>query len=129
MSGNETFADIIKARYEVLNNNESFKEKFSEESFKILLNPKDGSYAALIIVDKGTLSVESIENKPKENIKKGNLNWDGLLQTKRETFRDIGDGKLERKEIVKKVVTGKIKVKGADYLVKFGELSLLLRDG
>jgi len=38
-----TFAEAILNTYGPLNNNEKFKEKFADKSFKILLNPKDGS--------------------------------------------------------------------------------------
>ena len=66
-----TFADSIKKRYEPLNNNPKFKEKFENETFRILLNPKDGQHAALIAVDKGVLSVNKIENTNKENLDGG----------------------------------------------------------
>jgi len=123
-----TFADGIMRVYEPLNNIEAFKEKYKEESFKILLNPKDGRYAALIIVDHGTLTVESIENKPKENLDKKILKWDASMRTKIQMFKDIGDGKLSSKDITKKVITGKIKVKNPKFLIKFSELGSILRE-
>jgi len=123
-----TFADGIKKVYGPLNNIEAFKEKYKEDSFKILLNPKDGNYAALITVDHGTLTVEGIENKPKDNLDKKTLNWDASMKTKIQMFKDIGDGKLSSKDITKKVITGKIKVKNPKFLVKFSELGAILRE-
>jgi len=124
----DTFADSIKKIYEPLNESEKFKEKYKEEQFKILLNPKDGEYAALLSIDKGKISIESIRNKPKQNLDKETLGWDGFLQTKIEIFKDIGDGKLKGGDIVKKVVTGKIKVKGPKYLTQFAELGSILKE-
>ena len=124
----DTFADSIKKIYEPLNQSEKFKGIFKEEQFKILLNPKDGDFAALISIKNGQISVESIKNKPKQNLGKESLGWDGYLQTKIEIFKDIGEGKLKGGDIVKKVVTGKIKVKGPKFLTKFAELGSLLRD-
>jgi hypothetical protein len=123
----DTFADSIKRIYEPLNNSENFKEKFKDKQFKIILNPKDGDYAALISIAKGNILIEGIKNKPKQNLDKETLGWDGFLQTKIEIFKDIGDGKLKGKDIVKKVVAGKIKVKGLKYLTQFAELGSLLR--
>ena len=124
----DNFADSIKKIYEPLNESEKFKEKYKEEQFKILLNPKDGEYAALLSVNKGNITVESIKNKPKQNLDKETLGWDGFLQTKIEIFKDIGDGKLKGGDIVKKVVTGKIKVKGPKFLTQFAELGSLLKE-
>ncbi|MFW9939122.1 MAG: hypothetical protein ACFFD5_15860 [Candidatus Thorarchaeota archaeon] len=124
----ENFGDSIKRIYEPLNKSEKFKEKYKEEQFKVLLNPKDGDYAALLSIDKGKISVESIRNKPKLNLDKETLGWDGFLQTKIEIFKDIGDGKLKGGDIVKKVVTGKIKVKGPKFLTQFAELGSILKE-
>ncbi|MFX1357000.1 MAG: hypothetical protein ACFFA8_06910 [Promethearchaeota archaeon] len=124
----ENFGDSIKRIYEPLNQSEKFKEKYKEEQFKVLLNPKDGDYAALLSIDKGKISVESIRNKPKLNLDKETLGWDGFLQTKIEIFKDIGDGKLKGGDIVKKVVTGKIKVRGPKFLTQFAELGSILKE-
>jgi hypothetical protein len=66
------FAKVVAKEVEVLNTIEQFREDFKDSELKILLNAKDGKYAALLVIDKGKVYVESIENKPKENIKKQN---------------------------------------------------------
>ncbi len=126
MSEDENYADLVKKAFEPLNNNDKFKEKFKDEQFKILLNPKDDEYASLIIVDKGTVSVEKIANKPKENISKKVLGWDGLVQTTKQLFDDIAAGKLSTRDIVKKITTRKIKVKNLKLLPKLAEMQALL---
>lgn len=123
-----TFADAIANIYEPLNSNEKFKEKYKDEMFKILLNPKDGNFAALITVDKGILTVNSIENTSKKNIDQKMLGWDGFMQTTKELFSAIGRGELSSGEITKKVVTRKIKVKNPKMLTKFSELGAILRE-
>ncbi len=123
-----SFATSIAELYEPLNANLKFKEKFKDDVFKILLNPKDGETAALIQVDRGSLTVKSIDNSNKKNIDQKTLGWDALMQTTIEIFSDIGSGKLSSSEIVKKVVTRKIKVKNPNFLTKLTEMGNLLRE-
>lgn len=123
-----TFAYIIAQRYEPLNSNENFKDKFKDEQFKILLNPKNGDSAALISVDKGKLIVDSVDNSSKKNLAQETLNWDGYMQTTIEIFRAISNGELTQGEITKKVMSRKIKLKNPKMLIKLGELSTLLRE-
>ncbi|MFX1269746.1 MAG: hypothetical protein ACFFAK_17440, partial [Promethearchaeota archaeon] len=53
------------------------------------------------------------ENKPKENIKKKVVGWDGLLQAKTEIFVDLLGGEdISMGSIVGKVLTGRIKIRG-----------------
>ena len=121
-----TFGESIAKIYESLNNNEIFKEKFKDDTFKILLNPKDGKDAALITIDKGFISVNSIDNSSKDNLDKTILGWDGFIQTTIELFNAIGKGKLSGGDFAKKVATRKIKIKNPKILKKFSELGALL---
>lgn len=121
----DEFVESIKNSYESLNNNPKFKDEFKDATFKILLNPEDGQLAALIRINTGIVSVKGIRNKPKENIKKEELGWDGYMKTTRQTFKDIGEGKLTSKDIRKKVLTRKIKVKGLKYMASFSRMAAL----
>ncbi len=56
------FAKIVSKEVEPLNSYDKFKEKYKDTEVKVLLNPKDGKEAALIVIDKGTIYVESIKN-------------------------------------------------------------------
>jgi putative sterol carrier protein len=123
-----TFAASIAKSYEPLNTNAKFKEKFKDETFKILLNPKDGDSAALIIVEKGTVTVKSVDNSDEKNIDEKILGWDALMQTTTEIFNDIGSGKLSRGDITKKIVTRKIKVKNLNLITKLDEMGNLLKE-
>jgi hypothetical protein len=107
------FAGIVSKQVEPLNEIEKFREDFKERELKILLNAKDGKWAAMLIIDHGKIYVEGIKNEPKENIKKKNAGWDGLLQTKTETFVDLlGGENLSMGSIVAKILTFRIKIRG-----------------
>jgi len=120
------YANGIKENFELLNNNEQFKEKFKEEQFKILMNPTDEEHAALVIVDKGTIKVEKVKNKPEENISKDVLGWDGSIQTTRALFNDINSGKAKPGKLILK---RKLKVQNLKVMAKLSTIqSLLKRD-
>lgn len=112
------FAGIVSKQVEPLNDNEKFKQKYKDTQVKVLLNAKDGKYAALLVIDKGTIHVEDFKNNPKENLKKKVLGWDGLLQTKTKTFvgllesDDISLGK-----VIVKILTGRIKIRGIKHVL------------
>jgi len=107
------FAKVVAKEVEVLNTIEQFKEDFKDSELKILLNAKDGKFAALLVIDKGKVYVEGIENNPKSNMSKKALGWDGLLQTKTEVFVELlGGGDISTGSIIWKILTFRIKIKG-----------------
>ncbi|MFX1442565.1 MAG: hypothetical protein ACFFHV_04055 [Promethearchaeota archaeon] len=120
MSENETnkkrmkgFPKIVAKEVEPLNTIEKFKEDFKDKVIKILLNPKDGKQAALLVIDHGQIYVESIDNNPKKNIKKKVVGWDGFFQTDTKTFADLlGGGDIKIGQIVGKLLTRKAKIRG-----------------
>ena len=107
------FAGIVSKQIEPLNEIEQFKEDFKDRTVKILLNPKDGKNAALLVLDKGKAYVEAVDNKDKKQLKKKVVGWDGLLQTTTETFVELlaGDD-LSVGSVVGKILTFKIKIRG-----------------
>ena len=121
------FVKTIKEGYESLNSNEKFREQFKDENFKILLNPTDRESAALITVKNGTVSVEGTKNTPKENIKKEVLGWDSYMNITMQIFKEMGDGTLSSRDIRRKVLARKIKVKGLRYLSSFSQMNALRR--
>ncbi len=112
------FAGIVSKQVEPLNENEKFKHMFKETEEKILLNAKDGKWAAMLIIDKGKIYVEGIKNKPKENLKKKNAGWDGLLSCKTDMFLELlGSEKVSLGKIVRKILTGIIKIRGIKHVL------------
>jgi len=107
------FANIVSKQFEHLNENEKFKEKYRDTELKLLLNAKNGKYAALLVIDKGTIKVEEIKNQPKENFKKKKVGWDGLMQTTLEMFLELlKSEKISIGMITRKVLRRKIKIRG-----------------
>ena len=112
------FASIVAKQIEPLNEMEKFKEKFKDTEVKVLLNAKDGKWAALLVIDKGRIYVEGIKNDPKENIKKKNAGWDGLLQTTTPMFLEIlGSDELSMGKVIRKILSGKIKIRGIKHVL------------
>jgi len=112
------FASIVAKQVEPLNDMEKFKEKFKDTEVKVLLNAKDGKWAALLIIDKGKILVEGIKNEPKENIKKKNAGWNGLLQTTTPMFLELlGSEEVSMGKVIRKIFTGKIKIRGIKHVL------------
>ena len=112
------FASIVAKQIEPLNEMEKFKEKFKDTQVKVLLNAKDGKWAALLVIDKGKIYVEGIKNDPKENIKKKNAGWDGLLQTTTPMFLEIlGSDEVSMGKVIRKILSGKIKIRGIKHVL------------
>ena len=106
-------AGVISKLVEPLNEDQKFKETFSDIEVKVLLNATDGEYAALIVIDKGTIHVEGYKNNPKKNLKKKVIGWDGLLQTTTPIFiKFLRSNEISIKKFIGKVLTRKIKIRG-----------------
>lgn len=106
-------AGIVSRLVEPLNENEKFKEMYKDTEVKVLLNAKDGKYAALIVINKGTIHVEGIRNNPIENLKKKNAGWNGMLQTNTSTLLEIVESEeISIGKVVRKIIIGKIKIRG-----------------
>ncbi|MFX1374708.1 MAG: hypothetical protein ACFFA0_02745 [Promethearchaeota archaeon] len=106
------FAVLINSILTPLNENKMFHEKFSNLNVKILLNASNLNHAAIIVVDKGVLSVDSIPNKPKENLKKQKVGWDAFLEMDTQTFLAIAMNRLSLFGVAKKWLTRKVKMRG-----------------
>jgi hypothetical protein len=112
------FAGIVSKQVEPLNNNEKFKEKFKDTQVKVLLNAKDGKYAALLVIDKATIHVEGFKNNPKKDLKKKVLGWDGLLQAKTKTFIGLLESEdISLGNVIGKILTGRIKIRGIKHVL------------
>ena len=112
------FAGIVSELVVPLKDNEKFKERFKDTEVKVLLNAKDGKYAALLVIDKGTIYVEGMKNKPKKNLKKKIVGWDGLLQTKTSTFLEILESDdISLGKVVGKILTFRIKIRGIKHVL------------
>ncbi|MHA2007302.1 MAG: hypothetical protein ACXABO_14730 [Promethearchaeota archaeon] len=104
---------IVSRLVEPLNENGEFKERYRNTKVRVLLNAKDGKYAALIIINNGTIHVDGFKNKPKVNLKKKVAGWDGLIQAKTATLLELVESKkISISKVVGKIIIGKIKIRG-----------------
>ena len=121
------FAGVIYTQMMPLNEKEKFREKYKDTSMKLLLNAIDGKHAALIVIDKGSLEVEGVSNKEKDDLKKEVLGWDGKLETTTQIFLDFGMGKISTGSfLVKWLITRKIKMKGMKNVMTLLDLFAIL---
>jgi len=111
------FAVLINSILTPLNENKRFQDKFQNVSSKILLNASNLKYAALIVIDQGFVRVESILNKPKENLKKRKIGWNAFLEMDTQTFLAIAMNRLSLLGVAKKWLTGKVKMRGIRKLI------------
>ncbi len=106
------FAGLIVNVLEPLNENPKFKEQFKRKKRKYLINASNLNYAALITLDKGTLIIEGVRNKPKSNLKKKILGWDGYISMNSQIFLALAMDKISLLNIGLKWLTRKVKIKG-----------------
>ena len=112
------FAGMIYKTVLPLNDNAKFKEKYKDVQRKILLNAVDGKYAALVIIDNGTIDVEGIVNKVKEDLKQDVLGWEAKLETTTELFLKLASGELGTGASLVKIITRKLKIKGLNKILE-----------
>ncbi|MFX1500817.1 MAG: hypothetical protein ACFFDH_07620 [Promethearchaeota archaeon] len=113
------FAGIISKQIEPLNDMEIFREKFKDTNVKVLLNAKDGKWAALLVIDKGKIYVEAIKNEPKKNLKKKNVGWDGFFQTTMPMFLEMFTNRdsFSKGKAIRKILSGKMKIRGIKHVL------------
>ncbi|MFX1591635.1 MAG: hypothetical protein ACFFCL_02980 [Promethearchaeota archaeon] len=122
------FGGLINSVLVPLNENKKFQEKFREIDAKILLNASNLNYAALIIIDHGSVKVKSIPNKPKTNLKKKKIGWNAFLEMDTQTFLAIAMRRISMLGIAKIWLTRKIKMRGIRTLLLLLKMFNLLTD-
>ena len=95
------FAATLGNRLESVKEIDEFKEFSKNTSVKLLLNPLDGKFAALITIDKGTLNIEGIRNDDPSNLKKKKLGWNGKMAMKLQLFLELASGNISQGNILK----------------------------
>ncbi len=106
------FAGLIANIMSPLNDNPKFKELFKDSKRKYLVNALNLKYAALITIDKGTISFKGIPNTPKSNLKKKFTGRDSLVSMSSETFMLFAMDRISLFKVVFLWVIRKVKLKG-----------------
>jgi hypothetical protein len=110
------YAGIISNILFPLNDNPRFQNHFRHKNLKFLLNSPDWVYAALVIIEKGTIRVEGIKNKPAENICRSTLLWDGYLEMDILLYSAVLTRRISLMKMAKAWLKGKIRLKGMSSL-------------
>ena len=122
------FANIINSVLGPLNENVKFQEKFKNIDAKILLNASNLNFAALMMIDHGSLNVKSIPNIPKSNLKKKEIGWDAFLEMDSQTFLGLAINQTTKLGVAKMWVTRKIKIRGIRTLLLLLKVFKFLTD-
>lgn len=119
----EGFAAIIYVMLKSLNLNKEFASKFKDDNYSLLLVAKDDPYAMQVSFAEGKVNFTQIENSPaKINVQKKDC--DGSIITTKPTFLGFGLGKIHP---IKAIITGKLKIRGIKYILKFSKYFELLK--
>jgi hypothetical protein len=117
------FAGVIARQIEPLNSKAAFQQAYrSAKPVCILLNATNADHAALIIVENGKIHVQGIENKPKSNLSRKNVHYDGFLSCSTRTFLEIALGRLSMAKMVLKLLSGDIKVNNLLKVLQFKKI-------
>lgn len=102
------------------NNKEKVEELIRGKRSRVVYNPKDGKWAALITIDKGIIDVKCIKNSPKKDLKRKKLLWWGYMEVAISDFmnaRNISDFKW-----FLKMITSKAKIRGIPHVKLIGKI-------
>jgi uroporphyrinogen-III decarboxylase len=105
-----------------INQNAKFQEEYADAKMSFLYNLTDQRYSALITIENGTLEVKHIENDS-DTIK--NIEVDGSIACTASLFFDFTGGKISKVGMIIKMLTGKLKVKGAKKMQELAKIMAL----
>ena len=101
-----------------------FKELYKDKSFSILYRLTDQPYCALITVQNGTLDIKHVKND-KESVAK--LHPNASMTCSTELFFAVSGNKLYQGAMFGKMLTGKLKIKGAKQMQELAKIMALLK--
>lgn len=119
----EGFASIIFAMLKSLNTNEVFIKKFKEDNYNLLIVAKEDAKAIQLRINNGKIQFEQINNQ-KDIIKDAKKSSDGVIITSIPVFMGLGLGKVKP---LNAILTGKLRIKGIKYIIKFTNYFKLLK--
>jgi len=105
-----------------VNQNRKFQEEYADAKMSFLYNLTDQRYSALITIENGTLIVKHVDNE-KDNVK--NIEVDGSIACTASLFFDFTGGKISKVGMLLKMLTGKLKVKGAKKMQELAKIMAL----
>ncbi len=122
------FAGLIAKIMEPLNENPKFKEGFKTTQKKFLVDASNLNYAALVTVDNGIVTVESVPNKPRSNLDKKKLGWNGLISMDSQIFLALSMNRISMLKVALLWLRRKVKMKGITKLLTLLKIFSLLNE-
>lgn len=118
----EGFPALIGKLIDSVKDTMECKELIEGMKTRVLFNNKEGKWAALVTVLNNQITVEGVENKPKENISRERLKWWGYWEFPNlQTIMTARDWKAYK--WIRKTAGGK--VKGASQIAMVGQILAL----
>ena len=117
------FAKTIANSIESVKDTEECKFIIKGVRTRVCFNCLDGSWAALITIKDGNITVQGIKNKNKKDLSRKKLAWWGYFEAKLEDFLKAGGWKSGK--WIRKMAGGK--VKGASQIAIIAEILALAR--
>lgn len=117
------FASLIYTMLKPLNIKPEFTARFKEDKYSILLVAKENLKAMKCIISDGKIQFTQIDNI-KENLKRYKKECEAALITTKATFIGLGLGKISP---VTALLTGKLRIKGLKYVLKFTKYFELIK--
>ncbi|MHA2282138.1 MAG: hypothetical protein ACXAC5_14950 [Promethearchaeota archaeon] len=116
------FPALIESLFNSIKDTPECKEMIKGKKTRVLLNNKEDKWAALITVINDQITVEGVENEPKENISRDKLKWWGYWEFPNlQTIMTARDWKAYK--WIRKTAGGK--VKGASQIATVGQILAL----
>ena len=121
------YAGIVRNTLLVLNDNALYKRRYGRGVRRFLCNSPHWQYAALIIMEEGSLRIDAVANEPKMNLRKEALGWDGFVEMDSGLFVALITDRLSLFGVTTKWLTGRVKLKGIFKLIVLWDVFLLLK--
>lgn len=104
-------------------NKEKFDRMIEGKRTRVVYNPRDGKWAAIITIENGNVEVKGIKNNPKKNLKRKELLWWGFLDTSIKNF--MNSQNISSFKWFLKIITFKAKFRGIPHVKFIGDLIAL----
>ncbi|MFX0075176.1 MAG: uroporphyrinogen decarboxylase family protein [Candidatus Hermodarchaeota archaeon] len=115
-------AGLLWQQLGAINQKEKFKKEYADAKMSFLYRLTDQRYSALITIENGTLDVKHLES---DGDVIENLEVDGSISCTASLFFDFTGGKISKVGMLIKMLTGKLKVKGAKKMQELASIMAL----
>ncbi len=123
----EGFAALMHNQFvRPLKDSKKFKEKYKKTNVKLFFNIIDATHSAILILENGTINIKGILRENEDEIEKAKKECDAKIETDMKTFIKIDD--MSTLRTLKKIISGKLKIKGGKQLKLLQELRVLAEE-